>query len=232
MTKESTNKIGVLSFYESIWFKAKIGRVLVICFIAFTAVSTNAVGMQSGIAVVINGSGAGAVNTNEITKYCINPPCPNNINVHCITGSDSGCAGSYDSGTVVRLYTTPDSKSIFAGWGGNCADQSDPTCQLVSHGVGALEYIVIATFNNKPFFKAGGNYYTTIQDAFDAAADGAVIEGIDNTFAEDVILNKAITITFDGGKSDDFNSFIGSTKINGSLTISSGTLVASNLEII
>jgi len=232
MSKESTNKIGAHSFDESIWFKAKIMRMLVICFIAFTAVSTNAVGMQSGIAVGINGPGEGAVNSYELTGYCFFPPCSDNINVHCITGSDSGCIGSFESGVEVTFYATQDSKSIFAGWGGNCTGQSGSTCQLVSHGVGALEYIVFAAFNIKPFFKAGGNYYATIQDAFDSATDGAVIEGIDNTFAENIILNKAITITFDGGKSDDFNSFIGSTKINGSLTISNGTLVVSNLEII
>jgi hypothetical protein len=231
MSKESTNGIDVHLFYESSWFWLKMRRALAICFIALTAFSTNAIGMDSGIFVGINGSGAGAVNSNELTIFCFNPPCPNNINVHCITGSDSGCMGSFISGIEVALYATPDSKSIFAGWGGNCTGQSGSTCQLVSHGVGALEYIVLAAFNIKPLFKAGAASYFTMQNAFDSADDGTTIYGIDNTFTEDVILNRAITVTFDGGKSDDFNSTIGTSKIKGSLTISNGTLVVSNLEI-
>src|SRR5689334_18393779 len=122
-------------FCNCSWFWPKTWRTLAICFVALTALSANSVGMQSGIAVGINGSGAGAVNSYELTGYCFFPPCSDNINVHCITGSDSGCIGSFESGGEVTFYATPDSKSIFDGWGGNCTGQSGSTCQLVSHGV-------------------------------------------------------------------------------------------------
>src|SRR5439155_16842730 len=48
------------------------------------------------------------------------------------TGLDCGgvCSASFPYGAVARFAAAPNAGSLFAGWGGICASDSDPRCTL------------------------------------------------------------------------------------------------------
>ena len=64
-------------------------------------------------------------------------------------------------------------------------------------------------------------YYTTIQDAYNAAVDGDVIQCQAQTFMGDFTVNMSISVTLDGGYSADYASKAGTTGMKGALTTTS-----------
>ncbi len=75
-------------------------------------------------------------------------------------------------------------------------------------------------------------YYSLIQDAYNnSAADGDEIQCRASTFAENLNFDRNITITLKGGYDSGFMSNLSSTTINGSLTISNGTITVENIVI-
>jgi hypothetical protein len=136
------------------------------------------------------------------------------------------CTETVTSGTPVSLFATPDWKSDFAGWSGACSGTG--ACNLTmdtSKGVTAI-------FNVKPLVKMPGpTYYATIQDAYNAAAEGTVIELRDQTFTEDLVLARSIGVTLNGGMDDTFANPTGYTFVNGSLSIVDGSVSVGNLVI-
>jgi len=69
------------------------------------------------------------------------------------------------------------------------------------------------------------DYYSYLQDAYDAAGSTATIESHDVIFNESLNCNLDKTITFMGGYTCDYSSIAGPTTIIGNLTISGGTLI-------
>ncbi|HXF04975.1 MAG TPA: choice-of-anchor Q domain-containing protein [Blastocatellia bacterium] len=47
--------------------------------------------------------------------------------INCMTGNMGTCMETYDQNTPVELTATPDSSSVFAGWGGNCSNGDEMT---------------------------------------------------------------------------------------------------------
>jgi hypothetical protein len=91
--------------------------------------------------------------------------------------------------------------------------------------------VVTASFNVKPLVRMPGpTYYATIQEAYNAAANGSVIEMRNQTFTEDLVFAGTISVTLDGGKDDTFNP-TGYTSVNGSLSIVAGSVTIRNLII-
>jgi Divergent InlB B-repeat domain len=207
---------------KRLYLRHKILETLVVCCLTLVALSTNAIAyVQTGVIVETLGTGVGSINS--YSNFF-------DTNVNCTTGSTQGCFGQFLTGENISFYATPDSKSTFSGWGGICVGQLVNPCS-VNIKESLVETYLSAAFNFKPMFMTGSTTYVTMKSAFDAASDGAYVYGVDNTFTEEVVLNRPVTIIFFGGKSDDFNSTIGSTMIKGSLTILSGTFKASNLVI-
>lgn len=68
------------------------------------------------------------------------------------------------------------------------------------------------------------DYYSTLQDAFDAAVDGDIINSKDVELAEDIFLNVNISIIIKTGYNCDYTSNTGTTTINGNMTINDGTV--------
>ena len=81
-----------------------------------------------------------------------------------------------------------------------------------------------------PAASCGGNTpcYTTIQEAVNAAASGAIIKIAEGTYAEAVYLSSPKTLTLQGGWNDAFITQVSTTTID-SLTINSGTVTAEYL---
>jgi len=78
---------------------------------------------------------------------------------------------------------------------------------------------------------AGKGDYLTIQDAYNAAESGDIIQAQALAFAGNLTANKDISVTLDGGYTCDFSSNLFTTALQGVLTTSSGTLTISNLVL-
>jgi hypothetical protein len=78
---------------------------------------------------------------------------------------------------------------------------------------------------------SAANHYTTIQDAYDASVDADTIQVQTMDLTESLIFGSDISILFRGGYNPAFAVNSGMTKLNGSLTISDGTIVIENLII-
>lgn len=75
-------------------------------------------------------------------------------------------------------------------------------------------------------------YYQNLQDAYNAANNNDVIKSMNTTFGGLTINRPNINVTFQGGYNADFSSIIGSTYVNGMITISTGTATIGNFKII
>jgi hypothetical protein len=197
-----------------------LGLMLLIAVVVFcctiAVLSPDAQAYPAQLTVSISGNGVGSVNSN--------PP-----GINCVTGSVFGCQYLYSAGQTITLYATPDVRSTFAGWSGyGCTGVVNP-CNI---GLGDfVPNAPIATFNLKYISQVGAANYSKIQDAVDAATDGAVIDILNTSIFEDIVVNKEMILTMRGGRSDDFNSTTGSTTIHGSLSINCGTVVVMDIVI-
>jgi hypothetical protein len=76
----------------------------------------------------------------------------------------------------------------------------------------------------------GPEYYATIQDAYNACSEGAVLKGRDQAFTEDLVFSRAVNVIFEGGNDATWN-VVGNTTINGTVTMADGGITISNLII-
>lgn len=100
-------------------------------------------------------------------------------------------------------------------------------------------YIIIQDCQNSPVRIAGTNpqYFSKLQDAYNAAKDGDVIQSHASyalRFYEDLALNRNISVAMDGGYDCDYITNSGSTAIiaqTGAVTISAGIVTMGNYII-
>jgi hypothetical protein len=82
--------------------------------------------------------------------------------------------------------------------------------------------------------RIGGSAYTSLQAAYNAAANGDVIKCRAMTFVENLTVNRNITVTLDGGYDSTFTINVGGqTNIKGMLTTTAGggTLTIKNFVL-
>lgn len=84
---------------------------------------------------------------------------------------------------------------------------------------------------NTQFLIVGKGYYATMQAAYDAAANGDVIKSQGLLLADNLVANRDISVTIDGGYSCDYSANPGNTFFMGEMTINSGNVVMKNLEL-
>jgi len=72
---------------------------------------------------------------------------------------------------------------------------------------------------------------TSLQAAYNGADSSAIIRAGAKLFSEDLVLNRPIDITLDGGFDNAYQNKVGFTSLVGSLTIVQGTVVISDLII-
>jgi len=156
------------------------------------------------LTVNIAGAGTGAVTSNPAGIDC---------------GAD--CTEGYEEGTVVTLTAIPDTGSIFIGWsGGGCSGIDE--CVVTMNA----DITVTATFDicsNQPVKIIGRGYYSTLQEAYDVAVDGDIIQVQAVRLMENLNLNRDITVTLDGGYNCDFTTKTGKTRLKG-MIVSGGVV--------
>jgi YD repeat-containing protein len=79
----------------------------------------------------------------------------------------------------------------------------------------------------------GGNYYTTLQAAYNAATDGATIKVRNRSITENLNVNRNISVTLDGGYTANFTNKSGNTTLQGMIRTftGGGTLTIKNFNL-
>lgn len=86
------------------------------------------------------------------------------------------------------------------------------------------DYITVQPCTNQPvrIVRATPAYYSTLQAAYDAAADGETIQSQSVNFTEDLHSNRNISVTFEGGYNCEYTANTEKTILNGTMTVSDG----------
>nr|WP_279342316.1 S8 family serine peptidase [Geotalea sp. SG265] len=176
---------------------------------------SNSVTPNSGslsLTASLTGAGWGTVSSNP-------------AGITCTTGSSSGCTASFVTNSAVTLTPLPRWDSLFTGWGGGCSGTGP--CSI---GMSSTQS-VSAGFSLKQNARVGASYFASLQAAYGAITAAGTIEAGVDTFVESLLFNGEKEITLSGGKDSSFLSTTGFTTVDGSLTISAGTLTVSELVI-
>ena len=139
------------------------------------------------------------------------------------------CTEPYAPGTAVTLTATAGTGGVFAGWSGGGCSGTGP-CMVTLNA----DTAITALFNSlQPvrLVSASVTAYPSLQTAYNAAAGGDTILGLTQTLNEDLNFNRDIAITVTGGYDDNYTSPVSVTTINGTLTISGGTVTVANLAL-
>jgi len=159
------------------------------------------------ITVTIAGSGSGTVNSD-----------PSGIN--CGAGSSTGCSAFFQPGSIVNLFATPNSISLFNGWSGNCGGTGNCSVTLTANKSAT------ATFSLASGVKVGTKEFSIIQTAYDdaATATGSVIRLLEGTLAGSFTAARDIAVKLEGGYTAAYDAVSTETAIQGSLKIREGTV--------
>jgi len=134
----------------------------------------------------------------------------------------------FAGGAQVDLYQLPQATSLFYAWSGACSGAD--TCTVTMDD----NKLVIADFRLLPLIRlasAPSVYYPTLQDALNAAHSGDTIQVRTYDFSGNLLLNSGLILSFRGGLDPSFLNYSGTTSLDGTLTIGSGSLVVDRLTI-
>jgi uncharacterized repeat protein (TIGR02543 family) len=169
--------------------------------------------------ITLTGSGGGSV-------YAT--PAGSQGGIACLKALDPdvNCSDTYNLNDPVHLTAAANWKSIFTGWTGDFNGSTNPLDITMG---GNRSYT--ATFTANIQAKIGATGYASLQDAYDAIADGSTLQSQVYTFMENVTLNRAISITLSGGLNSSYQPTTGFTTIKGSLTIEKGSAVVGGVAV-
>lgn len=149
-----------------------------------------------------------------------------NYQIEAISGSCSGnCGFFFERGTVISLTAVPDSNFNFDGWAG---------CNMGIHGTYNCSLILFGPLSVTAFFNlipVDVPLYPSLQSAYNAAPDLGVIRATAVVLTGGLTCNRPVAVTLQGGYDTNFTVVEGYTLLNGSLTVSDGTLTVDRLVI-
>lgn len=170
------------------------------------------------LSVTLSGNGAGNINSNP-------------SGVACVSGT---CTVQFGSGSTITLLASPSSSSTalsyFSTWTG-CTSASGNSCTV---SISAAKNIT-ATFSklNPVHIANGSNYYSTLQSAYNATGSTSTIQAQAVNLATGNLstTSSSKTITLMGGYDATYAGRSGYTVMQGTLTVTKGTLVVDNIAI-
>jgi hypothetical protein len=150
-----------------------------------------------------------------------------------------GCSGSYTDTTTIELAATPGNWfTTFAGWsGGGCSGAG--TCTVTMNTPVAVTADFVNNANILLFDLIVQSLYTAprIQDAYNGLlllpSTNGIIAPQTFTFYENLVFASPINVFLSGGWNQTWGAYAapGFTTIVGSLKISQGKLIVSNIKI-
>ena len=167
------------------------------------------IAVSNTLTLSVSGTGAGRVTSTPGGIDCSLATCP---------------SAQFPSNSIVTLHVTPDSNSLFIGWGAACAGTNDCTITMDS------AKSVTALITSVPPVKVGLSTYNTLTQALSAAAGGLEIQSRAVVFSESVSIG--VDVKLQGGFDTGFNTNNGSySTLNGTLLVGKGILTVENLVI-
>ena len=145
--------------------------------------------------------------------------------ISCVSGS---AFDFFDHGLSVNLLSTPNINSLLFNWSDNCTGSG--ACQVTMDSPKS----VTATFTFVQPARIPGSppkEFSSIGDAYATMTGNGTIQTRAYEFSGDLLLNKGITLTIDGGYDTSFQNRIGYAILNGILTIKTDFLTSGNLVI-
>jgi hypothetical protein len=184
-----------------LWVKDAAGNI--------SARSSAATTIEYQLTVTMSGSGGGSINSSP-------------VGIAMTAGSKSA---TYAPATPVLLTQIPDATSFFSGWTGACINTSGHcTVSMTS------DKSTTAIFSAAPKAMIGTATYTSLNAAYTAAVNGAVILALDTDLTENLIINKAVTIV--GGHNLTYTGRTGQpTLLIGTVKIRGGKLTVDGITV-
>lgn len=147
-------------------------------------------------------------------------------NLSCLKGATCP-AVPVVAGTQVTLIPQADSGFLFGGWSGACTNLSGE-CSFTMDG----PKTVIATFDATKI-KVGAKGFSGFLSAYHDAGtnSNAIIKLLEGTLAEDVLCDRNIAVTLEGGYNASFSGVSTGTTIVGRLEIRAGAVVISGVGV-
>jgi hypothetical protein len=71
-------------------------------------------------------------------------------------------------------------------------------------------------------------YYTTLQEGYNSAVNGDIIQSPAIVITGDLNINRNISITFEGGYDCFYSTQVGYSTLKGDITLSNGTVIFEN----
>jgi hypothetical protein len=166
------------------------------------------------LSVKLSGNGAGNINSSP-------------AGISCVSGT---CTVQFGSGSTIILLATPSSSSTslsyFNTWTG-CSNAVGNNCTV---NINAAKNVTATFTTLNPVHIANGNYYSTLQTAYNAATSSKILtQAVKLTGNLTTSSNKAIKL--EGGYDATYSGRRGNTVMQGTLTVSKGSLIVDNLVI-
>jgi YD repeat-containing protein len=141
-----------------------------------------------------------------------------NLEGHTVVG-----VGYDDSSNLVYIHDTWDYSNHSMTWGGSYSGMVLEGVSIVNLQSITWSFIYVAQGG----LCGGGKSpcFGAIQDAIDSAQSFTVVEITQETYYEDVILDDPKVVSLEGGWNTDFTLSSSFTTINGSITITNGTMI-------
>ena len=141
------------------------------------------------------------------------------------------CAQGYAQDTIVTLIPEPETNYYFTGWSGDCTGNGDCTVTMDAAKSVTATFSVNSTFY-PVILQSTQSGYPSIQQAYNnIGSSDAIKVKASYSIAESLVLGRDVTTRFEGGYDDLFVGIESVTILNGSLTISAGQVIVSNLII-
>lgn len=177
------------------------------------------VAVPMSLTVAIAGNGTGVVNSVPSSITCLKSSSGNGV-ITCI---------DFITGTL-NLYATPSSISIFGGWGGNCSGTG--LCSLTMNS----DKTVTATFNQASLLRIGGQDYQTLQAAYNAATDNAIIQMLQDGVVGTLAADRGVTVKLKGGYDATYDPGVfyepsGVTTVTAPIRIKAGKIIADRIVV-
>lgn len=179
---------------------------------------------SNSMPVTITGTGTPAPPTHQLI-VSLSGNGSGNVNsepsgIACTGGS---CSANYYAGSSVTLRPSASITSSFGSWSGNCAGSGNCTVSMTTNRTAAATFVLNNTV------RIGTTYFGSLSGAYGKASNNFIVQAIGTTFYENLDLNRGITVKLEGGYETTFKTRPGYSTIDGTLTISSGNLVADRL---
>jgi hypothetical protein len=167
------------------------------------------------LTVKVKGTGSGTVTST-----------PSGIN--CSTGSSGTCSNGFPSVINVSLQAATAAGSAFGGWQGDCSGTGACTVAM------SAARSVTATFVYSPPVRIDGTLpiaYQTVQAAYDAAQNNAVIQMREGTLNGTFTADRSVKVTVRGGYNETYTSTTAMTVMGSPLLLQGGEVTVENVVV-